>query len=242
MQDKKNTDSSGSGGSAVSVFKLLDKAAEFGWSLRFAGAFLFADAAMVAANKKDFMHWDWSAGASAAHIGLAISAFLAYSLCVSLVIPTVNGLFQSVIWMLPVLRFWISGGSRYGRPNGCVTDTELQDRADQEQSSYLQSKLDRAKDERRESAASISELGRISLTTLVFFVTNVFVVDSDVVHTATGLFLSAFDSDLRHALEWLVIGVLVLPAWFAWTYDPGLHWIRYRPLYDEIIAKQNERK
>ena len=242
MDDKRKNDGGGGSGALAAALKLLDKAAEYDWTLQFAGAFLFVDAAMVIADKRNFLNWDWSAGASAAQIGFAITAFLVYGLCASLIIPFINASCQSVVLMFPVLYSWTLGESRYKRPDGYVRESELQDRADEEQSSYLQDKLDRANDARSEATRNIGELGRISLTTLVFFVANLFVVDTNAVHTATGLFLSAFDPDHRRTAEMLIVGILLLPVWYAWTYEHGPHWIPYRPLYDEIVAKQSKRK
>ncbi|WP_156181594.1 hypothetical protein [Pandoraea apista] len=216
------------------MLKLLESVSQYDLTLRMAGAVLIIDALMGKFGGSDFVRWDWAGTLSLSGVSTIVAGVLFYSICVSIVSPSLEFIFGSV-----ALRFSPPSDYREKRELGFVTADELEEKADEEESGYLKQKASDARAQSDRSRREVARLSRTSFATLSGLLLNLLVSNTGS-PTAYFALTSALPEGAYYLLHMALVVVLCLPTWSDWTSIQSTIWIRYMPLYREIRRKAEE--
>ncbi|WP_281718795.1 hypothetical protein [Pandoraea apista] len=207
------------------MLKLLESVSQYDWTLRMAGAVLIIDALMAKFGGSDFVRWDWAGTLSLSGVSTVVAGVLFYSICVSIVSPSLEFIFGSA-----ALRFSQPHDYRKKRALGFVTADELEEKADEDQSGYLKQKVLDARAQNDRARCDMARLSRTSFATLFGLLFNL-LVSTTGSPTAYSAVTSALPEGGYYLLQMALVVVLCLPAWSEWTSIQSTIWIRHMPLY-----------
>jgi hypothetical protein len=241
--DKDSTlKSVGSAGLAV-----IEKFWEAHWILRFAQAVLFADLALLYETGHGIIDSPITGNEILSNFNRLLVYLLAFGLLSSIIFPIFSGLIPFCVHRLyqiiisPIVRWFVqdigSSKSRYERPYGCVTDSELLNLALEEKSSFL---LDMYNDERqkrmkgeREDEHQRNMAGQVTFPVVVLSFVDYLLPSlpegNSIIRSASGEFWNF----ILIVLAFLAFLALIW-AWFSDLDYHTPHWIYYPPLYKKI--------